>query len=217
MTFTCPSDCFCWAVIQNCRKHLLEDGARCRSSPWWLEVWLSPAENVVCVSCSLGWGWAGFNGIMCLRWCVNAPGGVVNFSQLPRASAWLRLMRGLRVPLPVWQQEEVCGIIRNGQISWPISTSWFKTVKMDRSEPPKAEAGPAQTWFIYAEALLFGLTGRPAVPVKPPHWSALIKCGKRLIPTDIDCVVFFFFFLWHWKYSEERQFPSQRRCEAFGM
>lgn len=63
--------------------------------------------------------------------------GVVNFNELPRASAWLRVMLGLRGPRPVWQQEEVCGITRNRQISWPISTGRFKQVNMDRSEPSK--------------------------------------------------------------------------------
>lgn len=65
--------------------------------------------------------------------------GVRNFSELPRASAWLRLMLGLRGPRPLWQQAEVCGIARNRHVSWPILTSRFKPANMDRCEPSKAE------------------------------------------------------------------------------
>lgn len=113
-------------------------------------------------------------------------------------------MLGLRGPRPVWQQEEVCGITRNRQISWPISTGRFKQVNMDRSEPSKAECWTCSS-VIY---LCGGAPGRPdwqaCGSCHAPTWkgiaptpqrcrSALIKRGKRLIPTGIDCSFFFFF------------------------
>lgn len=185
MAFTRPLDCFCWAVIQNSGKHLLEDRARCESPPWWVEVCSSPTETaVVCVlsvfyssgwgGCG-GWGWAAFNGIVCLCWWLEALRGLWISASCPGQLTWLRLLPGLRGPRPVWQQEDVCRITRNGQISWPVSTSRFKPVNMDSSEPSKAECSRSD--LLKRDLLMQRCRGAPS-----QAWLAGLSCGSCHAP-----------------------------------
>lgn len=134
ITFTCPLVCFCWAVIQNCGKHLLEDGAQGESAPCSVEggwVQLTTTLFVCCQFCEFYTVACGGDVLVLMGLCVCA--GVWRQSG---GYEFHRVAQGISLAPANAESAWASTGLAAGEVLWDYN---INLSFVDRSEPSKTE------------------------------------------------------------------------------